>query len=203
MGTQVLEILGRDRVEAVVLRDAGATVRSIACDYVLFAGTWIPESTLFRESGGQLDNRSGGPVVDQFLRTTMPAVFAAGNVLRPVESSGRAALEGVFAAQSVTAFLTHRISPYIGTISVTAEPPLSYVVPQRWSLESSEMAAAPISFRCSADSKGCIVVLVDENSAFEGTPERIRAGRQLRLFATMLRLNPNPSAIRIAVRRCR
>jgi pyruvate/2-oxoglutarate dehydrogenase complex dihydrolipoamide dehydrogenase (E3) component len=199
MGTQVLEVLGRDRVEGVVLQDAGAKVKSVACEYVLFAGAWRPESTLIWESGGQLDNRSGGPVVDQLLRTTIPAVFAAGNVLRPVESSGRAALEGVLAAQSVAAFLKHRITPDIGTISVTAEPPLSYIVPQRWSHESSGCRVAPLSFRSGADARACILVSADDQIAYRGKMERIRADRQMRLAIDALPLGNTLSTIRVGL----
>ena len=199
MGTHVKEVLGWDRVEAVVLQDAGAKVRSVACEYVLFAGAWKPESTLIRENGGQLDERSGGPVVDQLLRTTIPAVFAAGNVLRPVESSGRAALEGVLAAHSVAAFLKHRITPDIGTISVTAEPPLSYIVPQRWSHESSGCRVTRLSFRSGADARGCILVSADDKVAYRGKVERIRADRQMRLAIGALALENTSSTIRVGL----
>jgi thioredoxin reductase len=199
LGTQVLEVLGRDRVKSVVVRDIRGRVRTIACEYVLFAGAWIPDATLIRESGGQLDKRSGGPVVDQFLRTTIPAVFAAGNVLRAVESSGRVALEGGLAALSVAAFLTHRITPDIGRISVTADPPLSYVVPQRWSLQSSGWTVARLSFRSDIDAWGCILVSADDQIAYRGKLERIRADRQMRLAIDVLPLENTPSAIRVGL----
>jgi hypothetical protein len=64
-------------------------------------------------------------VVDQYFRTSIPAVFAAGNILRPVESSGRAALEGTYAGRIVAGLLRNLIKPDIGTIRVEGESPLS------------------------------------------------------------------------------
>jgi thioredoxin reductase len=180
LGTQVLEVLGRDRVESVVVRDHGREVQTIACDYVLFSGGWIPESLLVSDSGGQLDEKAGGPIVDQFLRTTIPAVFAAGNVLRPVESSGRVALEGAFAARSIAALLAQQISPEIGNIKIEVRSPLSYVVPQRWAPERLQSTVVRFSSRSSVDGRGKFVVCVDGVPGSQSARKRFHAGRQLR-----------------------
>jgi hypothetical protein len=97
----------------------------------------------------------------------------------------------------VTAFLEHRITPDIGTISVTAEPPLSYIVPQRWSHESSGCRVARLSFRSEMDGRGCILVSNDDKIAYRGRLKRVRANRQLRLSIDALTLDNPSSSIRV------
>jgi thioredoxin reductase len=182
VGTQILEVLGRNRVESVVVREIGGQVRTIACEYVLFSGSWVPETSLIVDSGGEVDEKSGGPIVDQYLRTTIPAVFAAGNVLRPVESSGRAALEGVLAARCVAALLGRHITQYIGTIPIEAESPLCYVVPQRWAVTTPyTQPTSCLSLRTGWDFSGQIVLISDGAIKHRSKPIRRRANRQIRI----------------------
>ncbi len=84
------EILGHARVEAVRLRDG----REIACDGVLLTGQFLPEASLARLSHLDVDRHSGGPAVDQYGRCSDGAYFAAGNLLRPIETAGWSFREG-------------------------------------------------------------------------------------------------------------
>ena len=61
---------------------------TIACDGVLLTGCFVPEAALVRGGHLELDPGSGGPAIDQFGRCSDPTWFAAGNVLRPVETAG-------------------------------------------------------------------------------------------------------------------
>ena len=91
--TDLVEIRGRSRVESVaVMSSAGRA--TIACDGVLLTGSFVPEAALVRGSHLQLDPGSGGPTVDQFGRCSDPAWYAAGNLLRPVETAGWSFAEG-------------------------------------------------------------------------------------------------------------
>ena len=82
LNTQIIKILGKDRVNAVQVMDDNGDVREIACDGVLFTGQFTPESALARMSHIELDYATGSPVVDQFGRCSDPAYYAAGNVLQ-------------------------------------------------------------------------------------------------------------------------
>ena len=93
-GAELLEIRGRPRVESVTLRLAAGGVATIACDGVLLTGCFVPEAALVRDGHLELDPGSGGPVIDQFGRCSDPTWFAAGNVLRPVETAGWSFREG-------------------------------------------------------------------------------------------------------------
>lgn len=92
--SEIAAIVGTsERVESVRVQQSGVT-RDIACDGVLFSAGWIPETVAIAKGPMLIDSMTKGPVVDQAMRTSIPGVFAAGNVLRGVETSGFAALEG-------------------------------------------------------------------------------------------------------------
>ncbi len=69
----VKEVRGAGRAEAVVT----TTGETIACDFVVVGVGVVPETAWLSDSGVKLDN---GVVVDQRCETTVPGVFAAGDV---------------------------------------------------------------------------------------------------------------------------
>jgi thioredoxin reductase len=96
-GVEIAEIVGRHRVEHVLLTDG----RSIECDTVVFTGDWIPDNELARRSGMTMSPTINGPVVDASFRTSRPAVFAIGNLVHRVASADRCALDGKTVAAAV------------------------------------------------------------------------------------------------------
>ncbi len=128
--TRVVSVEGQERVESVVI-ERGGTRDRLECDGVVFTGRFQPECNFARESGIVIDGRTGGPAIDNFYRCSQPEVFAAGNILRPVEHSGFAANEGGAAAASIIRALNgHLPSPDLA-VSVEAGEGIRYIVPQR------------------------------------------------------------------------
>lgn len=106
LGHRITAIDGEDRVRAVEMeRTADGAAMRIACDCLVLSGRFIPESTVAREAGIELDPRTAGPRVDQYFRTTVPGVFACGNILHGAESSDIALLEGEHTAEAVAGYL--------------------------------------------------------------------------------------------------
>jgi len=77
----------------------------IACDTVILTGDWIPDNELARLRGLDFDRGSLSPLVDTSLRTTAEGIFAAGNLLHPVDTADVAALDGRHVATSVRDYL--------------------------------------------------------------------------------------------------
>jgi NADPH-dependent 2,4-dienoyl-CoA reductase/sulfur reductase-like enzyme len=83
----VSRIIGRDRVEGVMVTPlvdgAPDYARSfhLACDTILLSVGLIPENELSRQAGVTLNDDTGGPRVDAGLMSTLPGIFACGNVL--------------------------------------------------------------------------------------------------------------------------
>ncbi|MCY1127492.1 FAD-dependent oxidoreductase [Frigidibacter sp. RF13] len=102
--TRLEAIHGTRRVEGIDL--AGATgERSLQADGVIVTGQFRPEASLLREGGLRIDPATGGPEVDGWGRLSDPAYFAAGNLLRGVETAGWSWAEGRRAASAIAAHL--------------------------------------------------------------------------------------------------
>ncbi|MDX6804813.1 NAD(P)/FAD-dependent oxidoreductase [Terrihabitans rhizophilus] len=130
-GARVLDIRGRPRVEAVTLGFPDGSAEDIACDGVVFAGRFTPESALARIAGLDVDAGTGGPVIDQFGRCSDPRIFAAGNVLRPVETAGWCWAEGGQIAGFMAQELAGGLPPPGREVAVHRGAGVAYAVPQR------------------------------------------------------------------------
>ncbi|MFA5956728.1 NAD(P)/FAD-dependent oxidoreductase [Hyphomicrobium sp.] len=130
-GTRIADIKGRPRVEAVTLRLPDGSLEDVACDGVVFTGSFRPESALARSAGLEIDGGTGGPVIDQFARTSEPRIFAAGNVLHPVETAGWSWREGRRVGAFVAQDLDGKLSKPEHAIKLTPGTGIRYVVPQR------------------------------------------------------------------------
>lgn len=130
--TRLERILGVDHVEGVEL-DRGYGAERLDCDGVVFTGQFRPETALLVPSHLAIDPGTRGPAVDQFWRCSDPAYFAAGNLLRGIETAGRCYREGRAAADAVLGALENRLPPVPQELRVQVEGELSYVYPQRLS----------------------------------------------------------------------
>ncbi len=104
MGSRVVALRGSDRVEEAVLEDG----TRIPCDLVVVGVGVRPNVDLAREAGLAVEN---GIVVNEYCETSMPRIYAAGDVanwLHPdigqrlrVEHYDNAAMQGAAAARSM------------------------------------------------------------------------------------------------------
>jgi NADPH-dependent 2,4-dienoyl-CoA reductase/sulfur reductase-like enzyme len=177
------------RLTAITARTAAGDVR-IPCDTVIFTGEWIPEIAAFGETGPFIDRRTGGPSVDQAMRTSIAGIFAAGNVLHPVETSGWAALEGQRAGALVAKCLSGQISASQGKYEIEVGAGLEYLVPQRWDpslLSLSNFPALRPTLRTSSDFRRARVCLKsDRGMLWQGRARRLLRRRRLQLDLSTL-----------------
>jgi thioredoxin reductase len=177
---QLQEIRGRHCVEAVCLAGPCGSFQ-VECDAVLFSGEWVPESNLCTSSNIAIDPRTRGPVIDNFFRTSMRGVFAAGNILRSVESSGVAATEGRLAGQCAAAYLTGQMHDWQGNIQVIADDDFEYFLPQRLAPICGKGAPRGLrtaSFRVRQTRRNAELVLLGEGRSPQAVRIRhLRGGR--------------------------
>ncbi|MGE5403652.1 MAG: NAD(P)/FAD-dependent oxidoreductase [Candidatus Saccharibacteria bacterium] len=81
-------IHGKRRVEGVTinqvdenLKPIKGTERYVECDTVILSVGLIPENELSENAGIKLDDITRGPVVDENMQTSIPGIFACGNVV--------------------------------------------------------------------------------------------------------------------------
>ena len=129
-GAEIVDIRGQARVSAVTVRRRDGTLSEIACDGVLFTGRFVPEASLVRASRLAFDPGSGGPAIDQWGRCSDPTCFAAGNLLRPVETAGWCHREGTAIGRSVAHDLSRGLPARTPGLSVRRGAGIKLAVPQ-------------------------------------------------------------------------
>ena len=110
----VVRIEGKERVEGVVIAEVGPDRKPIPgteehydCDTLLLSVGLLPENELTIGLGASMSRVTNGPVVNESLETSVPGVFAAGNVLHVHDLvdyvSEEASLAGISAARYIEA----------------------------------------------------------------------------------------------------
>ncbi|MBN1383094.1 MAG: FAD-dependent oxidoreductase [Deltaproteobacteria bacterium] len=133
----VTRIHGEQRLEAVTIarvdgqrNPVAGTQRVIACDSLLLSVGLIPENELSLMAGIQLDPVTGGALVDETRQTTVPGVFAGGNVLHVHDLVDNVSWESELAGESAARFAAAGKPEARGEIKVKAGRNIRYVVPQ-------------------------------------------------------------------------
>ena len=131
--TRLVGIRGKGRVSEVVLEDlVSGRRRSEFVDTVVFSGDWIPDSELSRRAGLEINSGTLGPSTDVGGRTSVSSVYAAGNLVHPVETADVAALRGREVARELAVDLgSGKQSSTKDYVRVVAERPLSWVWPNK------------------------------------------------------------------------
>ena len=108
----VVDILGKEHIEGVTLARVDeaktpiqGTEEFYSCDTLLLSVGLIPENELTREAGAEMDEKTGGPVVNDRLETTVPGMFACGNVLHVHDLVDHVSQEAEKAGEWATRYL--------------------------------------------------------------------------------------------------
>ena len=87
LSTTVVRVHGKKRLTGVTVakvdenrKPIAGTERYISCDLLVLSVGLIPENELSRHAGIRLYPTTKGPEVDQYMETSIPGIFAAGNV---------------------------------------------------------------------------------------------------------------------------
>jgi NADPH-dependent 2,4-dienoyl-CoA reductase/sulfur reductase-like enzyme len=200
VNTALLRILGHERVEGVEI-DRGNGPERLDCDGVVFTGRFRPENALLGSSHIAVDPDTKGPAIDQFWRCSDPAYFAAGNLLRGIETAGQCWHEGRAAGRIIAATLLGKLAPAEAGVPVRAGGALSYVYPQR--LVAADPIDPELLFfgRAREAMKGAIVLRGDDtviwSRPIDALPERRipwpASPKDLQAYKSVtVSLEPNP-----------
>jgi thioredoxin reductase len=127
--SDITAIHGRTRVDGVTL-STPAGAKDLPADGVIVSGGFRPDAALLRGSHLEVDPASGGPVIDRWGRLSDPAYFAAGNLLRGVETAGWCWSEGRRTASAILDALAGRLPAPGGVKLDLVHPALRLAVPQ-------------------------------------------------------------------------
>ncbi|HIO92624.1 MAG TPA: FAD-dependent oxidoreductase [Leucothrix mucor] len=162
--TKIIRIKGDKKVSAVIIENNNGEQQAIDCDGIIFSGSFMPEATLARSGHLLLDSGSGGPVVDQFGRCSDPVYFAAGNILRPVETAGWSWNEGRQIGGWVADDLEGVLTLTKCEINITSSDDLiKLYVPQRIALPyNSNEGMENLQLRFSKMTRGELTIVSDK-----------------------------------------
>lgn len=111
----VVDIQGKDRVTGVTVAQVGADRKPIPgtethydCDTLLLSCGLIPENELSRSAGIELHPVTGGPSVNDALETSIPGIFACGNVLHVHDLVDYVSQEAANAGRQAAAYIKHQ-----------------------------------------------------------------------------------------------
>ncbi|MBP5531018.1 MAG: FAD-dependent oxidoreductase [Lentisphaeria bacterium] len=140
----VTDIRGHQRVEAVKIAAVDekrqivpGTERVIECDTLLLSVGLIPENELTRSAGIAIDRVTNGPSVNQYMQTSLPSVFACGNVVHVNDLVDNVSRESEQAGRSAAKFAAGTL-PKAREINCKAAAGIRYVVPQRIALSGED-----------------------------------------------------------------
>jgi len=111
-------------------RPVPGTEREIACDTLITSVGLVPENELSKIAGVQLDPITGGAVVNQRLQTSVPGIFACGNVLQVHDLVDNVSEESQRAGRSAALYVQDKLPQTLRNIRVVPSPGIHYVVPQ-------------------------------------------------------------------------
>lgn len=141
----VVDIVGRERVEAVTIAQVGedkkpisGTEETYSCDTLLLSVGLIPENELSEKANVALDRKTNGPLVNESLETSVPGIFACGNVLHVHDLVDFVSEEAKIAGICAAAYLKEKEETKNNTEQGEEKKPLvlmpgrgiSYIVPR-------------------------------------------------------------------------
>lgn len=132
----VTQIKGKDRVEAVVIAQVDesfkvipGTEKEYSCDTLLLSVGLIPENELTRSAGIEIDPRTNGPKVNEAMETSIPGIFACGNVVHVHDLVDWVTAESRRAGQFAAAFVKDALEKESAQFTTEAGHGISYIVP--------------------------------------------------------------------------
>lgn len=175
LGSDIAAIHGRARVSGVTLSTPGGTL-DLPADGVIVSGGFRPDAALLRGGHLAVDPGSGGPVIDAWGRLSDPPYFAAGNLLRGVETAGWCWSEGRRTARAILAALEGRLPAPGGARLDLAHPALRLALPQVLGAGVAEAAHRRLQIRLDRPAKGRLVLRANGQTLAEtridSLPER-------------------------------
>ncbi len=139
----VISVHGQERVESVTVAKVDknwqpipGTEWDIGCDTLLLSVGLVPENELSLKAGVALDPFIGGPVVNENMETSVPGIFAGGNVVHVHDLVDNVSEEAEGAGLHAAEYATGKMRASESKITLRAGPNIRYIIPHSISGES-------------------------------------------------------------------
>ncbi len=141
LSTTVTEVFGDERLEGVRVvkvdenkRPIEGTAVNIACDLLVLSVGLIPENELSRKAGVIISPVTQGPVLDESMMTSVPCIFAAGNVSIVFDLVDYVSDSAETAARGAVRYLDGQ-APSSGSLDVITGDNVASLLPTRYHVD--------------------------------------------------------------------
>ncbi|MDT2599680.1 FAD/NAD(P)-binding oxidoreductase [Enterococcus hulanensis] len=141
----ITEIRGKNRVEQVVVSEVdekrqpiSGTEQIFDCDTILLSVGLIPENELSRDAKLDLDTKTSGPFVYENMETSVPGIFACGNVVHVHDLVDFVTAESIKAGTSAASYILEQAAEPAQCLTIKNGDHVTYVVPQKIRNENVE-----------------------------------------------------------------
>ncbi|HDN18391.1 MAG TPA: pyridine nucleotide-disulfide oxidoreductase [Candidatus Bathyarchaeota archaeon] len=192
---RVVRVRGGRRVKCVEVYEVDrnlnpipGTKKIIKCDTLVISAGLIPRIDLLREAGAVLDPSTKSVVVNEFLESTIPGVFVAGNALLINDLVDYVAEQGEKAAEGAVKFIEGDGFPAGEIKEVVRGRNIRLVVPQRL----TGLGEVTLYSRVGRHEDNVVVKISELN--FERTMFRVKPSTMLRVKVESSRVKESASS---------
>lgn len=135
----IIDIKGNERLESITMAEIDekrhvipGTETVIECDTLLLSVGLIPENEISRKVGVEMDRRTKGALVFENRETSIPGIFACGNVLHVHDLVDHVSAESMLAGKSAAEYVKNIVAEKENQgIEIQNGEGVSYVLPQK------------------------------------------------------------------------
>ena len=203
----VVDIEGKNRVEAVTIAEVGPDRRPIpgteeryTCDTLLLSCGLIPENELSKSAGVALNPITSGPIVGDNLETNIDGVFACGNVLHVHDLVDYVSQEATTAGKNAALYIQNGATANVKTVEIVPEGGVRYTVPKY--IRPTEMEDnLTVRFRVSDVYKNCAIATYFDDEQISKRKRPVMApGEMEQVILSKKKLAEYPDLTKITIR---
>ena len=165
----VTNIKGKSRLEGITVSQVDKNMQIIEgtekdydCDTLILSVGLIPENELSLKAEIKLDSRTKGAIVDENYQTSVPGIFACGNVLQVHDLVDYVSLEGERLATQVAKYVGNQSFDECN-LDIITDDNINYTIPQKISGKNDFI----LSFRVRKPHKNCMIELLQNNQVIK------------------------------------
>lgn len=163
----VKKVVGKERLEEVIIQKVDeklnfieGTEKTFKCDTLLLSVGLIPNNPLLTSLDVEMHPRTKGPVVDEYLQTSVKGIFACGNSLHVHDLVDFVTSEGALCGKSIARYLNNQLDT-LNKVNITNGNGVSYVLPKTMYLNTD--TTFKLNFRVTKPYKDVELIIKQNN----------------------------------------
>ena len=207
LSTTITRINGNGRVQSIELsrvdenlKPISGTEFNIEVDTVLLSVGLIPDNIITENAGIEMDPRTKGPKINQYYETSIPGIFACGNVLHVHDLVDNVTTESYNAGKNAAKYVRGNKSKGV-LIEVKAIEGVRYTVPKAIDVQNVDKSVT-LRFRVADVYKNSFIAVYFDDVKVMHIKKRILSPgemEEVKLTKTLLDKYSNFSSITIKV----